>query len=130
MRLFARLFTAIDETNATHEKVAALVAYFRGAPPSDAAWAVHFLIGRRPKRLVGSRKLAAWASVEAGLPEWLFDESYQAVGDLAETITLILPADGVSSELPLSRWVEERLLRALTVTTRPQVRGTGALGGP
>ncbi len=110
MRAFARLFSAIDETNATSEKVAALVEYFRTAPPQDAAWAVHFLSGRRPKRLVGSRKLAAWASSEAGLPHWLFEESYQAVGDLAETITLILPDTGASSELPLSHWVEQRLL--------------------
>ena len=111
MRNFARLFCAIDETTATNEKVAALVAYFRSAPPADAAWAIHFLSGRRPKRLVGSRKLAAWATEEAGLPTWLFDESYQSVGDLAETITLILPDTGASSDLPLSHWVEERLLR-------------------
>jgi DNA ligase-1 len=110
MRAFANLYAAIDETNATNEKVAALAAYFRTAPPTDAAWAVHFLSGRRPKRLVGSRKLAAWASSEAGLPEWLFEESYQSVGDLAETITLILPDTGASSELPLALWVEERLL--------------------
>ena len=110
MRAFASLFSAIDETNATSEKVAALVEYFRTASPQDAAWAVHFLSGRRPKRLVGSRKLAAWASSEAGLPPWLFEESYQAVGDLAETITLILPDTGASSELPLSHWVEQRLL--------------------
>jgi len=86
------------------------VEYFRSAPPEDAAWAVHFLSGRRPKRLVGSRKLATWAAAEARLPEWLFEESYQAVGDLAETITLILPDNGSSSELPLSYWVEQRLL--------------------
>ncbi|HKP48980.1 MAG TPA: ATP-dependent DNA ligase [Gemmatimonadales bacterium] len=110
MRAFAKLFSAIDETNATSEKVTALVEYFRTAPPQDAAWAVHFLSGRRPKRLVGSRKLAAWASSEAGLPSWLFEESYQTVGDLAETITLILPDTGASSELPLSHWVEQRLL--------------------
>jgi DNA ligase 1 len=110
VRAFARLFSAIDETNATSEKISALVEYFRSAPPRDAAWAVHFLSGRRPKRLVGSRKLAAWASSEAGLPHWLFEESYQTVGDLAETITLILPDTGASSELPLSHWVEQRLL--------------------
>lgn len=109
MKAFARLYAAIDETNATNEKVAALVQYFRAAPPADAAWAVHFLSGRRPKRLVGSRKLAAWASQEAGVPQWLFEESYQSVGDLAETITLILPDSGSPSELPLSRWVERLL---------------------
>jgi DNA ligase 1 len=90
--------------------VAALVQYFRNAPPEDAAWAVHFLSGRRPKRLVSSRKLASWASREAGVPDWLFEECYESVGDLAETITLILPETGVSSELPLSHWVEQRLL--------------------
>jgi DNA ligase-1 len=90
--------------------VAALVEYFRIAPPQDAAWAVHFLSGRRPKRLVGSRKLASWASSEAELPDWLFDECYASVGDLAETITLILPDTGASSELPLSYWVERRLM--------------------
>jgi DNA ligase 1 len=111
MKRFAQLFAAIDETTATNEKVAALVSYFQSTPPADAAWAVHFLSGRRPKRLVGSRKLAAWASSEAGLPDWLFEESYQSVGDLAETITLILPDTGASSELSLSHWVEERLLR-------------------
>jgi DNA ligase-1 len=110
VKAFAKLFAAIDQTTATNEKVAALVDYFSSAPPADAAWAVHFLSGRRPKRLVGSRKLAGWAAEEAGLPEWLFDESYEQVGDLAETITLVLPVSGGSSELPLSSWVK-RLLR-------------------
>jgi DNA ligase-1 len=110
MKAFAKLFDAIDQTTATNEKVAALVDYFSSAPSADAAWAVHFLSGRRPKRLVGSRKLASWAADEAGLPEWLFDESYEQVGDLAETITLVLPVAAASSELPLSSWVE-RLLR-------------------
>jgi DNA ligase-1 len=111
MKRFARLYGALDETTATSEKVAALVAYFSSAPPGDAAWALHFLSGRRPKRLVSSVKLRTWAAEEAGIPDWLFEESYQAVGDLAETITLLLPAGGCSSELSLSHWVEQRLLR-------------------
>jgi DNA ligase-1 len=105
------VYSKLEETTATNEKVAALVEYFRSAPPGDVAWAVHFLSGRRPKRLIASRKLASWAADEAGIPGWLFEESYHAVGDLAETITLILPDTGASSELPLSYWVEERLLR-------------------
>jgi DNA ligase-1 len=110
VKAFAGLYTALDETNATSEKVAALVAYLRTAPPRDAAWAVHFLIGRRPKRLVGATKLRAWAAGEAGVADWLFEESYHAVGDLAETITLLLPDSGRSSDLPLTEWVEDRLL--------------------
>src|SRR5918995_345530 len=111
MKRFARLYTALDETTATNEKVAALVEYFVSAPAADAAWAVHFLIGRRPKRLGSSARLRMWAAEEAGVPAWLFEESYHAVGDLAETITLLLPPSENSSELPLAYWVEERLLR-------------------
>src|ERR671921_749578 len=111
MKRFARLYTALDETTATNEKVAALVEYFASAPPADAAWAVHFLIGRRPKRLVSSARLRIWAAEEASIPAWLFEESYHAVGDLAETVTLLLPPSENSSELPLAYWVEERLLR-------------------
>jgi DNA ligase 1 len=110
VREFARLYAALDETTATGEKVAALAAYFRAADPGDAAWAVHFLTGRRPKRLVSSVKLAGWAAEAAGIPAWLFDESYAMVGDLAETITLLLPDTGASSDRTLAHWVEERLL--------------------
>lgn len=111
MRDFARLYAALDETTATSEKTAALVGYFERADPRDAAWAVHFLSGRRPKRLVSSPDLRTWATEEAGIPDWLFEESYHAVGDLAEAITLLLPSIGRSSDLPLHHWVEERLLR-------------------
>ncbi len=111
MRAFARLYAALDETTSTNEKVAALVSYFSAAPPADAAWAVHFLVGRRPKRLISSGKLRLWAAEEARIPAWLFEESYQAVGDLAETITLLLPDGNGSSDLSLAYWVEERLLR-------------------
>lgn len=110
MREFARLYTALDETTATGEKIAALAAYFRAAPPADAAWAVHFLTGRRPKRLVSSVKLAAWCAEAAAVPAWLLEECQGAVGDLAETITLLLPDTGGSSDRSLAHWVEERLL--------------------
>jgi DNA ligase-1 len=110
VRAFARLYAALDETTATGEKVSALAEYFRCAPPADAAWAVHFLIGRRPKRVVSAPKLAAWAAEAAGIPAWLFEESHSAVGDLAETITLLLPDTGASDDRGLRYWVEERLL--------------------
>src|SRR5436190_11573470 len=110
MRAFARLYAELDVSTATNDKVMALVRYLRAASPADAAWAVHFLIGRRPKRLVGAAKLRAWAAAEAGIADWMFEESYHAVGDLAETITLLLPDIGASSDLPLAHWVEHRLL--------------------
>jgi ATP-dependent DNA ligase len=110
MKAFADLYAALDETTKTSEKVAALVRYFHAAPPADAAWAVYFLIGRKPRQVVPTRKLVQWAVETAGLPDWLFDESYHAVGDLAETIALVLPAADKSSDLPLRHWVEDVLL--------------------
>jgi DNA ligase-1 len=110
MRAFADLYAALDETTKTNEKVEALTNYFSRVPPADAAWAAAFLIGRRPKRLLESRKLAQWAIEESGIPEWLFGECYQAVGDFAETMALLLPPAEHSSELPLHYWIEERLV--------------------
>ena len=110
MKLFARLYSALDETTKTNEKIEALVDYFRAAPPEDAVWAIHFLIGRRIKRLIPSRDLVSWTISEAGIPEWMFGDCYSAVGDLAETIALLLPAPISSSDKPLHYWVEERLL--------------------
>ena len=121
MKAFAELYQALDETTKTSAKIAALSEYFRKAPPEDAAWAVHFLIGRRPKRLLESRKLAEWAMAEADVPEWLFADCYHAVGDFAETIALLLPAHapqegmaGGGTDLPLHYWVESRLLPLAT----------------
>jgi DNA ligase-1 len=110
VKRFGRLFTAIDETTRTNEKVDAMVAYFREAPTADAAWAVWFLIGERPKRLIATRKLAQWAMEEANVPEWLFDECYTHVGDLAETITLLLPEGREPAARPLHVWIEQVLL--------------------
>ncbi|MDF2776107.1 MAG: putative ligase-like protein [Geminicoccaceae bacterium] len=110
MKAFARLYAAIDETTRTNEKVQAMVDYFRTAEPADAAWAVYFLSGNRPKRLIPVRRLATWAMDEAAIPEWLFDECYDAVGDLAETMALLLPDSTSTTDLSLHRWIGERLL--------------------
>lgn len=110
MKAFAELYSALDETNKTNAKIAAMAAYFEDAPAEDAAWVLYFLSGRRPRRAVNARKLAEWAAYEAEIPDWLFSESYDAVGDIAETITLLLPETDAESDRPLHEWVEQRLL--------------------
>jgi DNA ligase-1 len=107
---FAALFDALDQSTATSDKVAALTAYFREADAADAAWAVFFLTGNRPKQAVPTKRLHQIAAEVAGLPDWLFAECYDQVGDLAETIALILPPPTSRASIGLSVWVTERLL--------------------
>jgi DNA ligase-1 len=111
MKLFALLYSALDETTKTNAKVAALVSYLQAAAPEDAIWTISFLMGRKPRQAVPAPRLRQWAAAEAGIPDWLFDASYDIVGDLAETITLLLPAGMASEERPLHAWVEQDLLR-------------------
>jgi DNA ligase 1 len=110
MKAFTNLYALLDETTKTTAKVRALRNYFTQVPAEDAAWAIYFLIGRKPRQLVPSSKLRAWAAEEAGIPAWLFQESYDAVGDVAETIALLLPPPERSSNSSLSYWINQRLL--------------------
>jgi DNA ligase-1 len=110
VKAFADLYRALDETTKTNEKVEALVGYFKAVSPAESAWAVYFLIGRKPRQLVPTRLLCSWAIELGGIPEWLFSESYDAVGDLAETMALLLPPLPLSDDRPLDVWVEEVLL--------------------
>src|SRR5947208_3260457 len=105
MKRFAALFEEIDSSTRTKAKTAALAEYFRSAPAKDAAWAAWFLTGHRPRQAVPTRRMAAWAAEMAGLPPWLFEECYDAVGDLAETIALILPPATSEGDVPLSEWI-------------------------
>lgn len=91
MKNFAALFNAVDQTTKTTVKVAALAEYFTTAAEEDRLWTVALFSGRRPKRAVTTTKLREWASEASGVPLWLFEDSYAIVGDLAETISLVLP---------------------------------------
>lgn len=126
MKAFSELYAAIDATTKTNEKIAAMARYFESAPPADAAWTLYFLSGRKPKQVVQSPKLAAWATQAAAIPDWLFRESYDAVGDLAETMALLvdlrfsiadfgLSGDSnrqspIANHQSLSAWIEGVLL--------------------
>src|SRR5262245_19732981 len=87
--------------------------YFVHAPPADAAWAAYILSGRRLKRFIGPSLLYRWLVEASGLPEWLVDESYSTVGDMAESIALLTETDAstrVATDVPLAEWIDERLL--------------------
>jgi len=115
MRRFAELFTRLDRSTGTGDKRAALVDYFRDAPPEDAAWALWLLsgekIGGAKARIAGSAELRAWVAEESGTPAWLVDDSYDAVGDLAETLALLLDdPHEIADDAPLHAGIEHRVL--------------------
>jgi len=134
MRRFAHLYAELDSTTKTNAKIDALVRYFAEARTGDAAWALYFLSGRRIKQLINARKLHSWALQATGIDEWLFAECYDAVGDIAETISLLLPRASESSPLSLAEWVETRLIplrgmnedqqRAVILSAWDQLDGT------
>ena len=113
MREFAELYDEIDTTTSTNLKVTAMSRYFRSAPPADAAWAAYILSGRRLKRFIGPSVLHRWLVEASGLPEWLVNESYSSIGDMAETIALLMEtaeSARVATDVPLAEWIDERLL--------------------
>ncbi len=119
MKDFAALFAALDRTTRTNAKVSALAGYFKAAPEADKLWTIALLSGRRPKRTVTATRLREWAAEAAGLPLWLFEESYAIVGDLAETIALVLPPGGGGENRNLADWIDDiKGLTALEETAR------------
>ncbi|MEP6261530.1 MAG: ATP-dependent DNA ligase [Gillisia sp.] len=107
MRNFAELISKLDSTNKTTLKVEALTEYFRVASDRDKVWAIAILSHRRPPRPVNTTLLRTWASELANIPLWLFEESYHIVGDLAETIALVIPTSKAHSEKSLSQFLQE-----------------------
>lgn len=122
MQRFSQLFRELDQTTRTSEKLAALVRYFREADDADAVWALHFLLGRRGRRPIKTMLLRDWVAEESSYPIWLVEECYDKVGDLAETLALLLegrhscrPIEDCNpteaSEVPpFHRLIEEHLL--------------------
>ncbi|GAB2763748.1 ATP-dependent DNA ligase [Salinimicrobium soli] len=109
MKEFAELIRELDSTNKTNVKVAALTEYFKKAPGRDKVWAIAILSHRRPPRPVNTTLLRHFAAELAQIPLWLFEESYHIVGDLAETIALVIPPSEADSEKSLSQFVEEMI---------------------
>lgn len=107
MKRFAALYAELDSTTSTRKRQDALCAYFAQAPASDAAWAVYFLAGGKPRQAVPTRMLREAGARLAGMPDWLFDECYDAVGDLAETLALVLPPPDRADPRTLSDWVNQ-----------------------
>ena len=107
MKAFAQLFLSLDETNKTNQKVKVLVDYLLAVSDEDKINMLALFTGRKPKRQINSTQLKNWAMELTQIPEWLFKESYDVVGDLAETISLLLPPPKHEQNKTLSEWILE-----------------------
>jgi len=107
MKAFARLFLSLDETNKTNEKIKVLKNYFNSVPDTDKMHMLALFSGRQPKRQINSTLVRTWAMEITHIPDWLFAESYQVVGDLAETMALLMPETTASSSKTLTEWIAE-----------------------
>jgi len=112
MRHFAQLFIVLDQTTQADAKVAALAQYFALVEPEDKLWAVAILSHQRPKRTVNTTLLRSWGAEVSELPDWLFEQTYQMLGDLAETIANILPTPIINNQQSLTYWI--RYIQALS----------------
>ncbi|WP_025762169.1 ATP-dependent DNA ligase [Dyadobacter tibetensis] len=107
MKRFSELFSELDRTNKTNTKVSLLKNYFMTATDEDKLWALTLFTGRRPSFKINRKQVREWATEVAQIPEWLFQESYQNVGDLGETISLLLPPTRTQEpERSLSEWFD------------------------
>lgn len=106
MKQFAALFTALDQTNKTNSKIAILRDYFQKAEDKDKLWTLALFTHKRPKKQVRTTLLKEWTTELAEIPEWLFGESYNVVGDLAETMALLLPEPQSEQDKPLAYWIQ------------------------
>jgi DNA ligase-1 len=107
MKAFAQLFLSLDETNKTNEKVKVLKDYFTCVPDTDKMHMLALFTGRKPKRIINATQIRTWAVEASSIPAWLFEESYHVVGDLAETMALLMPQNENSSNKTLTEWIAE-----------------------
>ena len=107
MKAFAQLFLSLDETNKTNEKVGVIKRFLLSVSDEDKINMLALFTGRKPKRQINSTLLKKYAIGLSHIPEWLFQESYDVVGDLAETISLLLPPPNHQQDKSLSQWIDE-----------------------
>lgn len=110
MQGFSELFHDLDGMTKTGDRIERMIAYFKNADSEDAGWASWFLSGNRIQGAVRTRELRVWASVQSGWPVWLIEESYERVGDLAETLSLLIPSNHGGELCSLTQVVEEILI--------------------
>jgi DNA ligase-1 len=91
MRAFAELLDRLSLTGSRNAKLVLVRDYLRATPDPDRGWALAALTGSLS--FDAAKPAMIRKAVEARVDPVLFGWSYDYVGDLAETVALIWPAD-------------------------------------
>ena len=107
---FVSLYRDLDQTNSTSDKVEAMRKFFLAADPKESSLAVTLILGNLKRKRLKSSEVKAAALELSKIPEWLFEESYSSVGDLAETLSLLVGSRNEKVfEEDVSKWMDEHL---------------------
>lgn len=109
MKTFASLIHTLESTNKVLPKLEAIGTFLHQASDEDKLWLLALFTGKKPKRTVSTTSMKEWALEITQLPEWLFVESYSSVGDLGETLSLILPPPTHNIDKSLAEWMVDIL---------------------
>jgi DNA ligase-1 len=107
LKRFTELIQQLETSNKTNDKIAALVDYFSNADERDKPYVIAMFTGKKPRRPVSTALIKEWAIELSAIPEWLFAESYHSVGDLSETIALVLPPPEFETDRKLHEWIQD-----------------------
>jgi DNA ligase-1 len=107
LKRFSELIQQLEMSNKTNDKIASLVSYFNEADDLDKPFVIAMFTGKKPKRPVNTALIRQWAIELSGIPDWLFAESYHSVGDLSETIALVLPPAENLTNRKLHEWIND-----------------------
>lgn len=105
---FTKLVQDLDQTTSNNRKVEILTQYFL-QPEGDKSklWAIALFTGKRPSRIVNTSLIRSWCAEVANIPLWLFEQNYHIIGDLAETISLVLPLHASRLETKLDEMIDQ-----------------------
>ncbi|WP_284336579.1 ATP-dependent DNA ligase [Comamonas sp. NoAH] len=106
MSRFTQLYQALDQAGGNKDRVQALQSYFAQVEPSEASWAIYVLSGGKinagKNRIATTTELRAWLADLVRLPDWMVDDCYRQVGDLAETLALLVESQRSAANIATS----------------------------
>ncbi|MGA0419820.1 MAG: hypothetical protein ACO3P9_07300, partial [Phycisphaerales bacterium] len=115
LRRFASLMRELSEAAGPSARTRLIAEHLGACDDATAAWTMWFLRGRHLRRAVAGSVLRRWAAARADISEHLAGICHDHVGDLAETLTLLVAATTGTrhprhDDPPLAEFIESSIL--------------------